>query len=66
MNALLSSSISELQEAYGVVVVGSGYGGGITAARPAERGHSVCVLERGKGVVALDALIVSAGATVSH
>jgi cholesterol oxidase len=30
------------------VVVGSGYGGGITASRMARAGKSVCVLERGK------------------
>ena len=44
----LSSHPSQLRSAYGVVVVGSGYGGSITAARLSERGHDVCVLERGK------------------
>lgn len=33
---------------YKVVVVGSGYGGAITACRVAEDGHDVCVLERGR------------------
>jgi len=35
-------------EHYSVVVVGSGYGGAITAARIARTGRDVCVLERGK------------------
>jgi len=33
---------------YSVVVVGSGYGGAITAARAARAGQDVCILERGK------------------
>jgi cholesterol oxidase len=33
---------------YSVVVVGSGYGGAITAARIARAGQDVCILERGK------------------
>jgi cholesterol oxidase len=44
----LSNSPQTLREAYGAVVIGSGYGGSITAARLAEKGHSVCVLERGR------------------
>ncbi len=44
----LSSSIVELKEDYAVVVVGSGYGGAITASRMARAGQSVCLLERGK------------------
>jgi len=50
---MLSSSWSERKAQYDIVIVGSGYGGAITAARLANRdfgGHkpSICVLERGK------------------
>ena len=33
---------------YDAVIVGSGFGGGITACRLAEAGRRVCVLERGR------------------
>lgn len=43
----LSTPIEEMDDHYEVVVVGSGYGGGITASRMARAGRRVCLLERG-------------------
>jgi len=37
-----------MESAYDAIVVGSGFGGGITACRLAEQGWRVCVLERGR------------------
>jgi len=39
-----------MRRAYDVVVVGSGYGGGVTASRLARAGQRVCVIERGREV----------------
>lgn len=44
----LSSPIENIRDHYTVVVVGSGYGGGIAASRLARAGQQVCLLERGK------------------
>jgi cholesterol oxidase len=44
----LSCPIEDIQNRYDVVVVGSGYGGGIAACRLARAGKRVCLLERGK------------------
>jgi cholesterol oxidase len=47
MDAPLANPISDLQDSYSVVVIGSGYGGAILAARLAQ-GRSLCILERGR------------------
>ena len=44
----LSRPNHTIKDVYDVVVVGSGYGGGIAASRMARAGKKVCLLERGK------------------
>ncbi len=44
----LAQPIGEIKPHYDLVVIGSGYGGGVTASRMARAGLSVCVLERGR------------------
>ena len=47
----LARPITKLRNHYNVVVVGSGYGGGVSASRLARAGLSVAVLERGREFV---------------
>ncbi|KAK3945806.1 cholesterol oxidase, partial [Diplogelasinospora grovesii] len=44
----LSKPVELLRSSYDVIVIGSGYGGGVAASRMARTGQSVCVLERGR------------------
>lgn len=44
----LGSDVASLRSSYGVVVLGSGYGGSVVAARLAAAGHDVAVFERGR------------------
>ncbi|WP_259765487.1 GMC family oxidoreductase N-terminal domain-containing protein, partial [Pseudomonas protegens] len=46
----IATPISEIQEHYDVVVIGSGYGGGIAASRLSRAGRRVCLLERGREI----------------
>ena len=41
----------KIDKKYDVVIIGSGYGGAISASRWARAGRKVCVLERGKELV---------------
>lgn len=44
----ISKPVELLRASYDVVVIGSGYGGGVAASRMARTGQSVCLLERGR------------------
>ncbi|KAI9840114.1 MAG: hypothetical protein M1837_001918 [Sclerophora amabilis] len=44
----ISRPVEMLRDQYDVVVIGSGYGGGVAASRMARANQSVCLLERGK------------------
>jgi cholesterol oxidase len=48
MHQPLSSPQEAMKPAYDVVVVGSGYGGGVSASRLSRAGQRVCVIERGR------------------
>ncbi|MCI0599588.1 MAG: GMC family oxidoreductase N-terminal domain-containing protein, partial [Beijerinckiaceae bacterium] len=47
----ISLPIEKIKAQYDVVVIGSGYGGGIAASRLARAGKRVCVLERGREIL---------------
>lgn len=49
--ARLSRSLDQLKGSYDVVIIGSGYGGGVAASHLARAGKSVAVLERGREVL---------------
>lgn len=44
----MTHKISDMKETYDAVVIGSGFGGAITACRPAQAGYSTCILEKGR------------------
>lgn len=44
----IASSLDAIKAHYDVVVIGSGYGGGVAASRLARAGRAVCLLERGR------------------
>ena len=44
----ISRPVELMRSSYDVVVIGSGYGGGVAASRMARAGQSVCLLELGK------------------
>jgi cholesterol oxidase len=46
--AASSTKQEETMQSFDVVVIGSGFGGAVTAYRVASAGYSVCVLERGR------------------
>ena len=47
----LAQSLDRMKSRYDAVIIGSGYGGAVSAARLARAGKSVCVLERGREFV---------------
>lgn len=47
----LARPLERLRDRYDVIVVGSGYGGGISASRLSRAGKRVCVLERGREIL---------------
>lgn len=54
MQKKISLPPSKIKSSYEVVIIGSGYGGAISASRLSRAGRNVCVLERGKEFLAGD------------
>ncbi|MFN0214953.1 MAG: GMC family oxidoreductase N-terminal domain-containing protein [Saprospiraceae bacterium] len=48
----ISNALDQMKDHYDVVVIGSGYGGGVAASRLARANKSVCLLERGRERIA--------------
>jgi len=46
----LSSPVERISASYDVIVIGSGYGGGIAASRLSRAGRRVCLIERGNEI----------------
>ena len=46
----ISIPLQDIRNSYDIVVIGSGYGGGIAASRLARAGKRVCLLERGREI----------------
>ncbi len=44
----LSRPLDDIKDRYDVIIIGSGYGGGVAASRLSRMGKRVCVLERGR------------------
>ena len=47
----LTKPLAEMKSRYDVVIIGSGYGGAVSASRLARAGLRVCVLERGREIL---------------
>ena len=47
----ISIPLDKIKEHYDVIVIGSGYGGGVAASRMSRAGRRVCLLERGREIL---------------
>lgn len=51
MQKKIASPITQIKAKYEVIVIGSGYGGGIAASRMSRAGKKVCLLEKGREIL---------------